>query len=197
MSAEESHTIEMASSLLEMFHSLPSTSSSDSVANPPEERIYDDDSDFEAGELDESEDFSEEEDYDNDDDDDSGSNDTNDDDDDDNNEKEKEMKRPNPKTIDFSTYIYKVLKSVHPEMGISRKAMCIMNTFLNDCMERIAVEAGNLVRYNRNAILSPREIQTAVRLILPDDLAKHAVSEGVRTVTKFQFSHQPDIPNDE
>ena len=29
------------------------------------------------------------------------------------------------------------------------------------------------------------EIQTAVRLILPGELAKHAVSEGTRAVTKY------------
>lgn len=29
------------------------------------------------------------------------------------------------------------------------------------------------------------EIQTAVRLILPGELAKHAVSEGTKAVTKF------------
>ena len=30
-----------------------------------------------------------------------------------------------------------------------------------------------------------REIQTAVRLLLPGELAKHAVSEGTKAVTKF------------
>ena len=35
------------------------------------------------------------------------------------------------------------------------------------------------------ATLSSREIQTAVRLMLPGELAKHAVSEGTKAVTKF------------
>jgi hypothetical protein len=30
-----------------------------------------------------------------------------------------------------------------------------------------------------------REIQTAVRLLLPGELAKHAVSEGTKAVTKY------------
>ena len=34
--------------------------------------------------------------------------------------------------------------------------------------------------------LSSREVQTAVRLILPGELAKHAVSEGTKAVTKFE-----------
>ena len=34
--------------------------------------------------------------------------------------------------------------------------------------------------------LSSREIQTSVRLMLPGELSKHAVSEGTKAVTKFE-----------
>jgi len=88
----------------------------------------------------------------------------------------------------YSTYIYKVLKQVHPDTGISRRAMGIMNSFINDIFERIAGEAGRLVRYNKKSTLSSREIQTAVRLLLPGELAKHAVSEGTKAVTKYTSS---------
>jgi histone H2B len=85
----------------------------------------------------------------------------------------------------YSSYIYKVLKQVHPETGISKRGMSIMNSFINDIFERIATEASRLARYNKKATLSSREIQTAVRLMLPGELAKHAVSEGTKAVTKF------------
>ena len=85
----------------------------------------------------------------------------------------------------YKIYIYKVLKQVHPDTGISSKAMSIMNSFINDIFERIAGEAGKLTTYNKKATLSSREIQTAVRLMLPGELAKHAVSEGTKAVTKF------------
>uniref|UniRef100_M4B6T6 Histone H2B n=1 Tax=Hyaloperonospora arabidopsidis (strain Emoy2) TaxID=559515 RepID=M4B6T6_HYAAE len=85
----------------------------------------------------------------------------------------------------YSTYIYKVLRQVHPETGISKRGMSIMNSFINDIFERIASEAGKLSRYNKKSTLSSREIQTAVRLMLPGELAKHAVSEGTKAVTKF------------
>src|SRR5210317_2101931 len=85
----------------------------------------------------------------------------------------------------YHSYIYKVLKQVHPDTGISKKSMSIMNSFINDLFERIAGEAGRLAMYNKNATLSSREIQTAVRLMLPGELAKHAVSEGTKAVTKF------------
>ena len=51
--------------------------------------------------------------------------------------------------------------------------------------ERLALEASRLSRYTKKSTLSSREIQTAVRLLLPGELAKHAVSEGTKAVTKF------------
>jgi len=88
----------------------------------------------------------------------------------------------------YSTHIFKVLKQVHPDTGISKKGMSIMNSFINDIFERIASEAGKLATYNKKATLSSREIQTGVRLMLPGELAKHAVSEGTKAVTKFSSS---------
>ena len=85
----------------------------------------------------------------------------------------------------FAIYIYKVLRQVHPETGISKKAMNIMNSFINDIFDRIAIEGSKLVRYNSRRTLSSREVQTAVKLLLPGELAKHAISEGTKAVTKF------------
>ena len=100
--------------------------------------------------------------------------------------KKSDGKKRNKKRVEsYSSYIYKVLKQVHPDTGISKKGMSIMNSFINDIFERIAGEAGKLATYNKKATLSSREIQTAVRLMLPGELAKHAVSEGTKAVTKF------------
>ncbi|KAK8374536.1 hypothetical protein O3P69_018379 [Scylla paramamosain] len=88
----------------------------------------------------------------------------------------------------YSIYIYKVLKQVHPDTGVSSKAMSIMNSFVNDIFERIAAEASRLAHYNKRSTITSREIQTAVRLLLPGELAKHAVSEGTKAVTKYTSS---------
>ncbi len=66
--------------------------------------------------------------------------------------------------------------------------MSIMNSFVNDTFDRLATEAVRLARYNKKATLTSREIQTAVRLLLPGELAKHAVSEGTKAVTKYTSS---------
>ncbi|XP_037731113.1 histone H2B-like, partial [Drosophila subpulchrella] len=56
---------------------------------------------------------------------------------------------------------------------------------VNDIFERIAAEASRLAHYNKRSTITSREIQTAVRLLLPGELAKHAVSEGTKAVTKY------------
>ncbi|XDV19442.1 hypothetical protein PO909_024912 [Leuciscus waleckii] len=97
-------------------------------------------------------------------------------------------KRRKSRKESYAIYVYKVLKQVHPDTGISSKAMGIMNSFVNDIFERIAGEASRLAHYNKRSTITSREIQTAVRLLLPGELAKHAVSEGTKAVTKYTSS---------
>jgi len=85
----------------------------------------------------------------------------------------------------YAIYVYKVLKQVHPDTGISIKAISIY--FVNE-IERISADSCRLAHYNRRSTITSREIQTAVRLLLPGELAKHAVSEGTKAVTKYTLS---------
>ena len=100
-------------------------------------------------------------------------------------DKKEKKQRHKKRSETFSSYIFKVLKQVHPDIGISNKAMLVMNSFVTDIFERIAQEGARLVDMNERNTLGSREIQTAVRLVLPGDLAKHAVSEGGKAVAKF------------
>jgi histone H2B len=92
-------------------------------------------------------------------------------------------KRKKARRETYSSYIYKVLRQVHSDTGISNKGMGVLNSFVNDLFERIATEASKLASYTKKSTISSREIQTAVRLILPGELAKHAISEGTKSVT--------------
>ena len=94
-------------------------------------------------------------------------------------------KRKASKSETYKVYLYKVLKQVHPDTGVSSKAMSILNSMMNDMFDKIATEAAKLSRYSKKPTITSREIQTAVRLVLPGELAKHAVSEGTKAVTKF------------
>ena len=114
----------------------------------------------------------------------------------------------------YNIYIYKVLKQVHPEMGVSKRAMFILNSFVYDIFDRVCTEASKLCQYTHKQTLSAREvlffyhspninqsicsfcccflltvqIQTAVQLVLPGELAKHAISEGGKAVNKYHAS---------
>ncbi|ETO25278.1 HIStone family member (his-48)-like protein [Reticulomyxa filosa] len=96
----------------------------------------------------------------------------------------KEGRRKKP-TETFNLYVFKVLKQVHPSIGMSKKAMDIMNSFVHDCFDRIATEAGRLVQYNKRHTMDARAVQCAVKLVLPGELAKHAESEAQKAVQKY------------
>ncbi|KFP14287.1 Histone H2B 5, partial [Egretta garzetta] len=96
-------------------------------------------------------------------------------------QKKGDKKRKKSRKEGYSIYIYKVLKQVHPDMGILSKAMGIMNSFANDIFECIASEASHLAHYNKCSTITSREIQTAVWLLLLGELAKHTISEGTKS----------------
>ena len=102
-------------------------------------------------------------------------------------QKKEGKKRGRCRKKSYSIYIYKVLKQVHPHTGISSKAMSVMNSFVTDIFERIAGEVSRLA-HNKRSTITSRAIQTAVRLLLPGELVKHAVSEGTKAVTKYTSS---------
>ena len=81
--------------------------------------------------------------------------------------------RKKKRTESFSMYIYKVLKQVHPDTGVSKKAMSIMNSFVNDIFGRVAGEAGKLVTYSSSKTLTSREIQTAIRLCITTNMTTY------------------------
>lgn len=84
----------------------------------------------------------------------------------------------------WNVYINRSLKSINKAVGISGKAMKIVNSFVNDVFVRVATEAANLARVNKKKTLGSREVQTAVRLVLPAELAKHAMAEGTKAIAK-------------
>merc|ERR1712029_799622 len=66
-------------------------------------------------------------------------------------------KKKSKRKESYAIYIYKVLKQVHPDTGVSSKAMSIMNSFVNDIFERIAAEASRLAHYNKRSTITSRE----------------------------------------
>lgn len=107
---------------------------------------------------------------------------------------EEKRSRRKKRSETYSTYVYKVLKQVHPDTGISKGAMAILNSLIQDIFERVGNEGRQLVKYNHRHTMGMREVQTAVRLILPGELAKHAVSEGTKAVSKYAQWNSVNTP---
>eukprot|EP00037_Helgoeca_nana_P007685 m.69845 g.69845 ORF g.69845 m.69845 type:complete len:195 (+) comp18434_c1_seq1:1-585(+) len=80
-------------------------------------------------------------------------------------------------------YITSVLSQVHPDVSIAAPAIEWFHGLVDDVANRVAAEAAKLAKYNSKQTISSREIQTAVRLHFPGELAKHALSEGTKAVT--------------
>jgi len=84
----------------------------------------------------------------------------------------------------WNVYVSRSLKEIDSTLSLSSKTVKILNSFVSDMFERIATEAATLVRVNKKRTLGSREVQTAVRLVLPAELAKHAMAEGTKAVAK-------------
>ncbi|KAE8728266.1 Histone H2B [Hibiscus syriacus] len=53
---------------------------------------------------------------------------------------DKKKKKAKKSVETYKIYIFKVLKQVHPDIGISNKAMGIMNSFINDIFEKLVMK---------------------------------------------------------
>ena len=102
----------------------------------------------------------------------------------------KKKKKTGKGKMSYAIYIKRVLKQVHPDTSLHPKATSILNSMTKDLFERIAAEASRLAHCNKKSTITSREIETAVKLVLPGELVKHAVSEGSKAVAKYKASHQ-------
>ncbi|XP_047317148.1 histone H2B, gonadal-like [Impatiens glandulifera] len=96
------------------------------------------------------------------------------------------MKKKKKKGLEgYKIYVHRLMKQIHPDMEISEKAMNVVNNFMGDMFERLAEEAARMSKYTNKMTITSREIQTAVRLVLPGELGKHAVAEGTKAVVNY------------
>lgn len=85
----------------------------------------------------------------------------------------------------FTLYIYKVLKSISQDVGISKKGMNVINSLVADMFEQVALESSKLVRYQKKRTLSTNDVQTAVKLLFPAEIAKHAKLVATKAIDKM------------
>ena len=96
-----------------------------------------------------------------------------------------EKKRKTKRAESFVPYIYSVLKLVHPDANIGSRAMSFMNYFIDGVFGLIASEASRNCSTNKSRILSERDVQVAVNLVVTGDLATFLETEGTKAVVKY------------
>lgn len=108
----------------------------------------------------------------------------------------------------FTIGIKKVLKQVSPDTNISQDAVENLNTFANVLLIAIIYEIAKIMQNNMftphkskrkrrflrrsrtprkdRKTIKTRDVMAAVKIVLPGELAKHAVHEGQKAVKRFE-----------
>ena len=85
----------------------------------------------------------------------------------------------------FSIFINRVLKNIHPDVGITKNGMAVMNSFVMDLLDSAATEGATLMRYQKAQTLTSHHIAGAFKLILPPEIAEHALEEAKNAFTRY------------
>lgn len=89
------------------------------------------------------------------------------------------------KKATLDSYVFKILKQVHPGVCISKSAVSCAASLIETLSGRLSESSSDIAKSQKKGTLSAKHVQTAVRLVLPSELALHAVGEGTKAVTKF------------
>ena len=85
-------------------------------------------------------------------------------------------------------YIYRVIKQVHPDIGINRTAMSTLNTLILDLYRKISKEASEVSHNHKQQTLTSLDVQTAMKLHIPGELQKHAITQSTQACTNYEKS---------
>ncbi|XP_048191294.1 histone H2B-like [Perognathus longimembris pacificus] len=85
----------------------------------------------------------------------------------------------------FAIYYHRLLKKIHRGLRLSQQMIYILDSFVNDIFKCIASEAGRLAHKTNRSSISSRDIQAAVRLLLPANLSKLAVIQATKALLRF------------
>lgn len=82
-------------------------------------------------------------------------------------------------------YIYRITKMVHPGTGLSGESIAELNNINKYLITKIMNTVNNFLKGKNKKTLDNRDVQASVSLVFPGELSKHAISDGLKAVTKF------------
>lgn len=89
----------------------------------------------------------------------------------------------------FSTYIYKVLKRVHSNKGMSTPALESLDSCMRIIANKLGEHARNFAITENLKTVNTREVEGAVKSLLPLSLSNNAVAFATSAVNKFYDTH--------
>lgn len=88
----------------------------------------------------------------------------------------------------YGGYIFKVMRQVHQKetgVKISKKSIAAIDGIILDLEHRLTQKSVELAKYAKKSTLSSKHMQTAVKVLLPGELANHAISEGTKAIARY------------
>jgi histone H3/H4 len=93
-------------------------------------------------------------------------------------------------SLDLKTSILKVSKQLLINQ-MSKESVEFINEIDNMIAKKIIKTAEKLITSSNHVTINPKAIQSAVRLILPTELARKTMSDGMRAMSKYIQSQTP------
>ena len=90
----------------------------------------------------------------------------------------------------FETHIHRILSNMMIDVGISAKAVAVVNSFANDVFDRLVTESVRLAVINKRATLTIKEIEGSIDSLFPANLKRHAYSNGKKAVERYHTSFE-------
>lgn len=93
----------------------------------------------------------------------------------------------------YGLYVRKILDQIYPgenkgdraTMGISGVGLEALNLLILDVQQRLVDQSTKLARYQKKATLGTKHVHAAATLVMPSDLAKHAMKDASRSVSAY------------
>ena len=88
----------------------------------------------------------------------------------------------------YKSYIHRVLRQVHPDKHITKKAMECVDGIIRTVGTRLSSDAHTFTHGTEKKTLATNEVQSAVRVLFSGELCKYALTEGTNAVCKYTES---------
>ena len=100
----------------------------------------------------------------------------------------KKKKARNPRKPMFGSYTHQVMKQINPQASIAADAMLVVDGVLVDFMDRLIAKAFKMAKYDEKSTLKAKHCKGAVNNMLRGELARLALAEGEKALTKYDSS---------